>query len=271
MTREELAFLLAKLDLQGRQVVVHSSLSSFGTVDGGAETLCRALMDVVGERGTILMPAFTAAETLPAGPRTSSMSFHPELPVSRDIGVVAETFRRIGSVMRSNHPTHSFSAWGHNARGVLSTQRDNNVLGPLKKLNVVQGDVVLLGVPLRAATAIHLAEEQCRVPYLSRRTAVRINSAGYDERVVIENVPGCGVGFDVLEARLDPAKITAATLVHGTARRIPIRYLVNLAAAALRDDPAVFVCPREFCSDCAEKRRLLALAGQDARAGGGTR
>lgn len=266
MTREELGWLLAGLDLDGRQVVVHSSLSSFGHVDGGADTLCRILMDVVGDRGTILMPAFTARETMPAGPRASSVSFHPELPVSREVGVVAETFRRLGTVLRSNHPTHSFSAWGHNGRGMLSTQRDNNVLGPLKKLNVVQGDVVLLGVTLRAATAIHLAEEQCGVPYLMRRTAVRINSAGYDERVVLENVPGCGRAFDRLEARLDPGAVRAVPLAHGAARRIPVRYLVNLAAAALRDDPAVFVCDDDACGDCREKRRLLAQAGLAARA-----
>lgn len=269
MTRDELAFLLAGLDLHGRQVIVHSSLSAFGDVDGGADSLCRALMQVVGDRGTILMPAFTARETLPSGPRASSASFHPDLPVSCEVGVVAETFRRIGSVMRSNHPTHSFSAWGHNARGVLSTQRDNNVLGPLKKLNVVQGDAVLLGVPLRVATAIHLAEEQCRVPYLMRRTAVRINSAGYDERVVLENVPGCGYGFDRLEQRIDPSKVVSVPLVRGTARRIPVRYLVNLAAAALRDDPGAFVCDRDECGDCREKRRLLDQAGHEARAAGG--
>lgn len=257
MTRDELAYLLAKLDLHGRQVVVHSSLSSFGRIDGGADVLCAALMDAVGDRGTILMPAFTADETLPGAPREASLPFHPELAVSRSVGVVAETFRRLGTVLRSNHPTHSFSAWGHNARGVLSTQRDNNVLGPLKKLNVVQGDVVLLGVPLRVATAIHLAEEQSPMPYLARRTAVRINSAGYDERVVLDNIPGCGFAFDRLEARLDPEKVVAVSLEAGTARRIPIRYLVNLAAAALRDDPAVFICERPDCLGCAEKRRAL--------------
>lgn len=268
MTRDELGFLLAKLDLYGRQIVVHSSLSSFGHVDGGPEALCSMLMEVVGDRGTILMPAFTASETLPLEPRGTSVAFHPELPVSHEVGVVAETFRRIGSVMRSNHPTHSFSAWGHNARGVLSTQRDNNLLGPLKKLNVVQGDVVLLGVTLRAATAIHLAEEQCAMPYMTRRTAVRINAAGYDERVVLENVPRCSFAFDRLESRIDPSVVREVALEQGRARRIPVRYLVNLAAAALREDPAVFVCDRPECLDCREKRQQLDQAALELRATG---
>ena len=64
------------------------------------------------------------------------------------------------------------------AREVLSTQRDNNPMGPLKKLNVVQGQALLLGEALTAVSAIHLAEERAGVPYLGRRTAVRVNAAG---------------------------------------------------------------------------------------------
>lgn len=40
----------------GFSIMVHSSLSSFGRVDGGAETVIQALQDVVGEAGTIIAP-----------------------------------------------------------------------------------------------------------------------------------------------------------------------------------------------------------------------
>ena len=267
MTRDEIAFLLAKLGIDGRQIVVHSSLAGIGDVEGGADAVCAALMDAVGEAGAIIMPAFTADQTLPAEGGRAIASFHPELSVDAAVGAIAESFRRLPTVLRSNHPTHSFCAWGHHGRGVLSTQRDNNVLGPLKKLNVAQGDVLLLGVSLRAATALHLAEEQLGVAYLRRRTAVRINAAGYDERVVLENVPGCSVAFDRLEARLDPAKVRQVELPAGHARRIPIRYLVTLAATALREDPAAFVCDRPHCADCEERRAALRLATLDDRTG----
>jgi len=260
MNRQEIAARLDALELRGRQMIVHASLASFGTVEGGADTVCAALMDAVGPRGTMLMPAFTCAETLPSlteGATESAIPFHPDLSVSAAVGAVAETFRRCSGVMRSNHPTHSFSAWGHNARGLLSTQRDNNVLGPLKKLNVVRGDVLLVGTTLRAASVIFLAEEQSSIPYLARRTAVRVNASGYDERVVLENVPGCGFAFDRLEPKLDPTQVERVELAHGWARRISVRYLVGLAAAALRDDPAVFICERTECESCVAKRNRL--------------
>src|SRR5262249_50268603 len=149
----------------------------------GARSVCLAILDAVGENATVVMPAFTCAETLPhpvagsvGGAPHRTVAFHQDLPVSRAVGAVAEAFRHLPGVLRSSHPTHSFAAWGRQAREVLSTQRDNNALGPLKKLNVMQGQVLLLGTTLEAATVIHLAEEGVGVPYLGRNTAVRVNA-----------------------------------------------------------------------------------------------
>jgi aminoglycoside 3-N-acetyltransferase len=279
MTRDELLRLFEGLGLRGNHVVVHPSLSSFGQVDGGARTVCTALIDAVGDGGTIVMPAFTCAETLgtapnggtaagaggavtsanaPAGNPRPPVAFHPDLPVSREVGAIAEAFRHLPGTLRSSHPTHSFCAWGRQARDVLSTQRDNNPLGPLKKLNVVQGQVLLLGTSLQAATAIHLAEERVGVPYLSRRTALRVNAAGYAERVVLENVPGCSSAFVKLEDRLDPAKIRAVPLARGAARKVPIRYLVQLATTLLERDPRAFICDDPGCQSCTAKRDAFA-------------
>jgi len=260
MTVDEVMEVLRPLRLEGGQVVVHSSLSAFGRVDGGAVGLCQALCRLVGEGGTILMPAFTYTETLlPLGPpRGRPVSYHLDLPVSREIGAVAEAFRRLPGVVRSSHPTHSFAAWGRQARDVLSTQRDNNLLGPLKKINLMQGHVLLLGTALHSATIIHLAEERLEMPYLERRTAVRINTSGHEERVVLEKVPGCSLAFDRLEAALEPGKYLSQPLPRGEARKIPMRYLLNLATSALDRQPDVFLCGREECESCARKRQALA-------------
>lgn len=270
MTREELVKVFEMLGVRSNHLVVHAGLSSFGEVDGGARAVCVALVEAVGDGGTIVMPAFTYAETLSgnaAGARPHGaagnagaqaarrpVAFHPDLPVSRDVGAIAEAFRHLPGVLRSSHPTHSFAAWGRQARDVLSTQRDNNPLGPLKKLNVMQGQVLLLGTSMQSVTAIHLAEERLGLPSLTRRTAVRVNAAGYDERVVLENVPGCGGGFVKLEERLDPGKLRSVALPQGSARKIPIRYLVNLATALLERDPQALVCDAPDCPSCLAKR-----------------
>lgn len=264
ISRNELAWMLDDLQLRDSQVIVHANLAGFGEIEGGAATLCAALMELVGDSGTILMPAYTDRETLgeavalsSADQRPRPVAFHLDLPVNRDLGEVAEVFRKLPGVLRSNHPSHSFSAWGRHARDMLSTQRDNNSLGPLKKLHLAQGHVILLGTTLEAATVIHLAEEQFPLPYLQRRTASRLNSAGYDERVVIENVPGCSTAFRRLESLLDPDEVKSVQLPRGWGLRIPTRYLVRLATSVLQRDPASFVCDDEQCEGCEGKRNAL--------------
>lgn len=256
MTRAELVHLLRPLALQDNSVMVHASLEAFGGAGVTAPGLCEALLEAVGSYGTIVMPAFTAAETVFSDGATP-IAFRPESPVSAAVGTVAETFRMLPGVLRSNHPSHSFASYGRYARDVLSTQRDNNPLGPAKKLNLLQGYVLLLGTSLPAATVIHLAEEGAPVPYLQRGSALRMNASGFEERVILEHVPGCGAAFERLESRIDPEQVASVSLPHGSARKIPIRYLVRLAADALRSDPLFFVCEQRDCRSCDAKRAAV--------------
>lgn len=253
MTRAELVQLLRPLGLQDNSVVVHANMAAFSGAGVTPLLLCEALVESVGSYGTIVMPAFTWSETA-FSDGAAPIAFRPESPVSAILGAVAETFRVLPGVLRSNHPSHSFASYGRHARDVLSTQRDNNPLGPAKKLNLLQGYVLLLGTSLQEATVIHLAEEGASLPYLQRGSALRMNASGFEERVILEHVPGCGIGFDRLESRLDPEQVVAVSLPHATARKIPIRYLVRLAVDALRSDPLVFVCEQSECASCAAKR-----------------
>ena len=46
---------------RGDSILVHSSLSSLGWVDGGAEAVVQALLDAVGPGGTVLFPTLTGS------------------------------------------------------------------------------------------------------------------------------------------------------------------------------------------------------------------
>ncbi|OFV87776.1 MAG: hypothetical protein A3J75_08245 [Acidobacteria bacterium RBG_16_68_9] len=256
MDRTEALHRLQQLDSAGLSVVVHAALPAFGP-DTTPTTVCEALIEAVGPNGTIVIPTFTSSETL-ITPDAVPIAFRLESPVSPEVGAVAEIFRILPGVLRSSHPSHSFAAYGRHARDMLSTQRDNNPLGPIKKLNVMQGHVLLLGTSLRAATVCHLAEELAPYPYLQRVSGLRINAAGFAERVILDHVPGCSVAFDRLESRLDPEEVVSVPLPHGVARKIAIRYLVRLASAALADDPAIFICDRADCRSCEIKRAAIA-------------
>ena len=55
--KEEIVLKLRGVGLEkGDAVMVHTSLKRMGYICGGAQTVIEALMEVVGENGTIMMP-----------------------------------------------------------------------------------------------------------------------------------------------------------------------------------------------------------------------
>ncbi len=97
---------------KGMNLVVHSTFSSLGRVPEGAEAICRALEDAIGEGGTLVMPTFTF--NLYEGKQFGA-PFEVEKSPSCT-GILSETFRQMPGVLRSYDPCHAYAAWGANAR-----------------------------------------------------------------------------------------------------------------------------------------------------------
>ena len=58
ITKEEIVNALYSVGLaKDHTVMVHTALSKMGYICGGAQTVIEALIEVVGEDGTIMMPA----------------------------------------------------------------------------------------------------------------------------------------------------------------------------------------------------------------------
>lgn len=259
MTREQLREHLLRLEVAGKSLAVHPELSGLGLREEDAAWVANALVEAVGPTGTILMPTFTYEQTVDRAISTPNVQtprtvvpFHPELPTSEP---VAEVFRRLPGALRSHHPTHSFAALGPMAREFLSTHRDNNPLGPLKKLNVHRGWLLLLGTSLERVVALHLALEGVGIRNEEKRVALRVNAAGYRERVVVELYPGCGRAFGKLEPLLDASVVRTVSLPTGAIRLLPIRYLLQLATRVLQVDRLALFCEQSDCQTCVPARR----------------
>ena len=90
-------------------LLVHSSLKSFGYVDGGAETVIEALKEVVCD-GTLVMPALRQKNFDKAYVDWNVFT------TPSDVGLITETFRKSKGVLRSNQETHSVCAFGKDAK-----------------------------------------------------------------------------------------------------------------------------------------------------------
>jgi aminoglycoside 3-N-acetyltransferase len=150
----------------GSKILVHSSLSSFGHVEGGADAVIKALLEVVGTTGTIMVPTLTAT------------ALHsPENPPVFDpansgcwTGRIPETFRKRPEAIRSLHPTHSVAAIGPDAEELTKDHTHSispcDEKSPYGKLgNYEDGFVLLIGAGYGSVTNFHHVEELAAADY----------------------------------------------------------------------------------------------------------
>ncbi|MBM7703469.1 aminoglycoside N(3)-acetyltransferase [Metabacillus iocasae] len=192
-TRESLREDFINIGLKkGMTVLVHTSLSSIGWVNGGSVAVIEALTDVVTEEGTIVMPSQSTNLSDPSewgNPpvpeswwgtiRDTMPAYDKHYTPTIGMGRVVETFRTYPGVVRSDHPAYSFVAWGKEKNAIINHHSLHFGLGeqsPLGVLDKLEAFVLLLGASFENTTAFHLAEY--RIPY---RTEVQ------KEAPIIEN------------------------------------------------------------------------------------
>jgi aminoglycoside 3-N-acetyltransferase len=164
---------LRKLGLKRGDIVgVHSSLSSFGYVEGGADAVIDALLETVGEEGTVVMPTHSnnlaKVELTPEEVAIGVSWLFKILPYNPKetpctTGRIPEAFRKRKGVLRSLHPSTSIAAIGPKAKEIVETKSGRSLDGWRKVLEL-DGYVLLMGVGLRVCTAMHLAENRVQFP-----------------------------------------------------------------------------------------------------------
>lgn len=243
MSALEKRVLLVKEDLvhgfrsaglsEGQTVIAHCAMSKLGFVAGGAETVVRALLEILGEEGTLVMPSQTWKNLDP------SEGVHWEEPVewwpalrqhwpaydrlvtpSIGMGVVAEMLRTWPGACRSDHPARSFAAVGKHAAAITKHHDRSRIFddsSPLGKLYDRDAFVLLIGVGHDKNTSLHLAETRAQYAgkrYKSESSAVM--RGGVREWITYETLAvddsdflALGAAFE-LETGLQPRHIGGA-------------------------------------------------------------
>jgi aminoglycoside 3-N-acetyltransferase len=156
---EQLVDGLRALGLErGDRVLVHSALSSFGTVAGGAAAVVDALLAVLGPQGTLVMPYF-----YPLYDGDFDYA-HPPMPYT---GAIPQLLRSRPGARLSVHPTHAIVAVGPEAESLTANHYLVSAVGrgsPINRLAGLGGKVLLLGVTQAVNTSLHTAEAYVGVP-----------------------------------------------------------------------------------------------------------
>ncbi len=277
VTERQISEGLVSLGLnESSAVLVHSSLLSFGHVQGGATSVCNALRSVCG---TVMVPAGTWDVTgLPAPPGlerpdnavskpstwrefdqalAQAMPYSPELPIDRGLGRIPETMRQQMQHVRSTHPLMSYLAVGMHADILVQRQRLDWPLGPIEALEEIGGDVLLLGVGHTSSTTIHLAEQR-----LGRSCFWRYAKVYEGVWMELPNVPGDSSAFDDIEPQLR-ALTREVRIGQCRARRVAVADVIAVATRVILANPSALLPENphpESRSAAALRQRLTRLS-----------
>lgn len=242
----ELTAQLRELGITASSVLlVHTSFSKVGPVENGPLGLIRALQGALGPDGTLVMPSMPDDDDHPFDPRST-----PCL----GMGVVADIFWRMPSVLRSDSP-HAFAAIGPEADWITADHPldvPHGLNSPVGRVYDLDGQILLLGVGHDANTTIHLAESLAGVRY-RRRKSVTIIEAGTLTRYCYGEIDHCCENFKLVDQWLDADGRQRHGLVgHGEGRLASARNVVATVTGRLRTNETVFLHEPGVDTQCDE-------------------
>lgn len=247
-TRERLAADLAALGVRpGSVLLVHSSLSALGWVEGGAATVVAGLRQVLGPDGTLLVPALTYASV------DASQTRFEQANTPSCVGAISEHFRTHEAQQRSLAPTHSVCGTGPQAAQVLSRHHlDGTPCGPNSPFRAVRdraGAILFLGCGMRPNTSMHGVEELSEPPYLFgdpiTYEVVAEDGAVTRPSIRRHRFSGWGQRYDRLAGLLADEGLRHGSVLQGTAHLVDAEAMWERADAAMRREPYYFVERRD--------------------------
>ncbi len=239
---------LEKLGVKpGQVIMVHTSLSSIGYICGGSQTVIEALLESVGNDGTIMMPTQSWKNLDPEtgvhwetekdnwqAIRDNWPPYDKNITPTNTMGAVAEMFRHWKGTIRSDHPARSVAANGKYAEYLTKEHDLSNIFGdgsPIGKLYELDAYVLLIGVGYDKNTSLHLAD--ARAEYVGKHFCTEHSAVFENEKRVWKAYDTLYVdGEDFEQIGLDFEKVCnvkKVTLGNAVLRLMKQRELVDFA------------------------------------------
>lgn len=244
-SKEQLVCDLKNLGInEGDVLLVHSSFKGLNCQDITPDEIIDALLEAIGEEGTLLMPALSYIGVNADNP-------HFDVNETKTcVGIIPEIFRKRHAVTRSVHPTHSVSAMGrHKSEMTLKHCLDMTPVGmnsPFMQLPKYGGKILMLGCSLLPNTFMHGVEEYARASYPLNKEMTTYTLCGngglpYEKKYYTHNFKGLVQRYDRISEILDSNELKEGKALNGKAYLIDSAALLIKASEKIKSDDMFFV------------------------------
>jgi aminoglycoside 3-N-acetyltransferase len=262
LTRDDISQGLRELGLTaGDSLIVHSSMRHLGPVEGGAETVIDAILEMIGPRGNLMLPTFNYVNPVP------SPHFDPNETPGRT-GILPEVGRKRPEAVRSLHPTHSVAVIGPGAGRLTEGHLSQRVFGvgsPVDILAREGGKVLLLGIGQTSNSTIHVAEEHAGLPkgpWPVGLPVVKIRRPdGTFLSHQLDTSCSCSAAFEAAEYALRAHGEIRDARIGGVCRLMLGRDIIRRVVGMIREKPDILLCTWKRCPPCTAARRRLVAGG----------
>ena len=237
VTKEQLRTALEELGVEkGMTLEVHSSLSSFGELEGGAMTVIDTLEELVTEEGGIFMPALRLSPELPLTDDDKALGITVKIKIlppdaeRTAMGLVADTFRKLPDTF-AGQDTISTAGWGRHGKEALT--------GGLDYAIHHGGKALLLGVDIYKLTAMHYVEGATPEDISKRYEPTEAVNKIYppDEWLIECGHPPVKAWYKIQSAAYEKGLIKEAMIGNCKAMFFDIHDAISIYENELRTDP----------------------------------
>ncbi len=253
LTKQDLINDLEKIGVKkGDLLHLKVSMRSIGKIEGGADTLVEALLDVVGEEGTIVSDAFIDVFPLPLSKENRKKIADDKTPSYA--GAFANAMIRHPKSVRSKHPIQKFSAIGKLAKELCYNHTDKSggydLLRDMINLNAKN---LTIGGKVIGVGTTHVAIEDVGL----ERKKPNAGRLYYDENGNIKLAKvdwngGCARGFPkfIPLYRDYGAIINEGYIGNAYSLLTDMKKTYEVEVNKLKQDPKFFFCDDPACYSC---------------------
>ncbi|HCG36672.1 MAG TPA: hypothetical protein DER23_10065 [Clostridiales bacterium] len=253
VTKEQIQTSLKLMGIEkGDVIFMHSALSAPGIVEGGADGVIDAFLDVIGDEGTLAVSTLAFGAPFDADTTPSA------------VGLISETLRKRKGAIRSLRPVHAIAALGKRAKelteGHEHCSSNCGEGSPYRKLIDMNGKIILFGVDMNRNTTLHAIEDWMDASFLEDYTIMMptympdyqgktmvLKKYPPDHRDFLRFTPVLRKEGALIEGRVGLAKVLC----------IDVKKMYELGIREMKRDPFFFLCENPACKFCAKKRKAV--------------